>query len=83
MKKIAFLLFLSLMVLELPTLGMCKVNTVEYGNPPVKQQINKDIPKVKIKKETTKTTPKTQGQEGLYRSASCEFGVCQPKPPKR
>ena len=85
MKKIIYLLLLSLMALELPAMSACPIDNIKNCNPSQKQQLNPTPQPIKnIKK--IKTVPKANinnTEADIYYSASCEFGVCQPKPPKR
>lgn len=84
MKRLALLLILSLFIVEVPVFGVCKINQIKNCQP-VKKQKKYEPNKINDSK-TFKKLPETNllnSEEDVYYSASCEFGVCSPKPPKR
>lgn len=85
MRKIALLLLLSLIVLDLPALSVCPIQKIKNCRPIEKQQSNPQPQQLK-EMNKLKNLPKTNSynsEDNVYYSASCEFGICQPKPPKR
>ena len=82
MEKIVLTTVLSVMIFGIPAMSVCKIDKIKNCKP---SQIKKESLDSKRSRhiENSPVLELLNEKDEVYHSASCEFGVCSPKPPKR